>query len=346
MSVEPLLATTAQRAFIATITLQAIVVLAMIITTFSFVNDYVDLRDSRYKTLPCYLALFGLAEVFELFIAFDALRLRNIVQLIGLLIFHAALIIGAALQVYETKIALMTLDDCDGTFDFVNCGGPGTLWQKVKPFLIVAPCVISISWVLMLFFIRKLYDEFGWAIFNVVGANPKMKTMYRYYQIMLCFLKFDFFFVTGVTMQLLIIVIQTNSAEFGITIAAIPIVLGLLILCGLAVQREIKSVMTVSLILMLSALSYFIYKLVRFYSPDSRDQYITTRATLTAFTSIALILLLASFAVGIRCFADFDRGLLYSKTKDVAVRHGRNVTPNTSEKQDSGMPLGRRVSIE
>jgi hypothetical protein len=93
-------------------------------------------------------------------------------------VFHAALIIGAALQVYETKIALMTLDDCDGTFDFVvclkqllricsdvvpnqNCGGPGTLWQKVKPFLIVAPCVISISWVLMLFFIRKLYDEFG-----------------------------------------------------------------------------------------------------------------------------------------------------------------------------------------
>jgi len=350
MSVEPLLATTAQRAFIATITIQAVVVLAMIVTTFKLVDEYVNLRDTRYKTLPCYLALFGLAEVFELFVAFDALRLRNTIQLIGLLIFHAALVICAALQVYETKTALVTNNDCDGTFNYVICGGAGTLWAKVKPLLIVAPCVLAVSWFFMLFFIKKLFEEFGWAIFHVVGANPKMKTMYRYYQIMLCFLKFDFFFVTGVTMQLLIVVIQKNSAEFGITVAAIPIVLALLVLCGLAVQREIKSVMTISLVLMLSALTYFIYKLVRFYAPSSRDQYLSTRATLTAFTTITLALLLASFAVGLRCFADFDRGLQHSKTKDVAVKHGTNIygsSPTTSQKQDSsGVPLSRRISIE
>ena len=84
--------------------------------------------------------------------------------------------------------------------------------------------------------------------------------MYQWYQIMICLLKFDFFFFTGVTMQvwlinsiqpginahihisqqLLIIVLSTNSAEFGITIAAIPVVLTLLALCGVAVKREIK----------------------------------------------------------------------------------------------------------
>lgn len=31
-----------------------------------------------------------------------------------------------------------------------------------------------------------------------------------------------------------------DSAEFGVTIAAIPVVLVLLVLCGIAVQREIK----------------------------------------------------------------------------------------------------------
>lgn len=41
--------------------------------------------------------------------------------------------------------------------------------------------------------------------------------------------------------QLLIVVLQRNSAEFGVTVAAIPIVLILLILCGLAVQREVKT---------------------------------------------------------------------------------------------------------
>lgn len=40
--------------------------------------------------------------------------------------------------------------------------------------------------------------------------------------------------------QLLIIVLQSNSAEFALTIAAIPIVLVLLIFCGIAVKREIK----------------------------------------------------------------------------------------------------------
>ena len=40
--------------------------------------------------------------------------------------------------------------------------------------------------------------------------------------------------------QLLIIVIQRNTAEFGLTIAAIPVALLLLIVCALAVRREIK----------------------------------------------------------------------------------------------------------
>lgn len=67
-----------------------------------------------------------------------------------------------------------------------------------------------------------LLSERSWAIFHVVGANPKMKSaysligihgagpliialphtaMYQWYQIMICLLKFDFFFFTGVTIQ-------------------------------------------------------------------------------------------------------------------------------------------------
>ncbi|KAF8902103.1 hypothetical protein CPB84DRAFT_1679260 [Gymnopilus junonius] len=309
MAVEPLLASRAQRAFIAT---KAIAVLVMVAIEFRDIDEFIDLRDTRYKTVPCYLALFALAEIFELLMAFDALRLRNIIQLLGMLVFHGALIVFAGIQIHETRTALVTDTQCDDD----NCGLP--LWNRIKPFLITTPCIIGASWFFLLFWIRQLYGEFGWAIFHVVGANPKMKTMYQFYQIMICLLKFDFFFFTGVTMQastfhLLIIVLQRSSAEFGITVAAIPIVLVLLILCGLAVQREIKFVMGISLVLMLAALGYFLYKLVRFYEPSSRNQYLTTRATLTTFTVVAFILLLATFTVGIRCLADFDRGLLSSK---------------------------------
>ncbi|KAF4615227.1 hypothetical protein D9613_003035 [Agrocybe pediades] len=350
MAVEPLLATRAQRAFIGTITIQAIAVLVMVGITFRKVDEHVQLRLGRYTTLPCYLALFALAELFELFMAFDALRLRNIIQLLGIWLFQGALIVFAALQVHQTRTALVITPDCDSQTSYVNCGGSGTLWSQIQPFLIVAPVIIGTSWFVMLFTIRKLYGEFGWAIFHVVGANPKMKTMYQWYQIMICLLKFDFFFFTGVTMQLLIVVLQKNSAEFGVTIAAIPVVLLLLILCGIAVQREIKSVMTISLVMMLAALSY-LYKLVRFYEPSSRDQYLSTRATLTTFTVVAFLLLLGTFGVGLRCYSDFDRGLISSKVHSIPIRpsaSNQNSSANMSQKQNgtSGAPLGPRISIE
>lgn len=353
MAVEPLLATRAQRAFMFTISLQAIVVLVVVAVTFRMVEVHVDFQQSRYKTLPCYLALFALAEIFELLMAFDALCLRSVIQLLGITFFHLALMVAAALQVHQTRSALVMLTGCDGSVDYVKCGGPGTLWRKVEPLLIVAPCVIAASWLAMLFWIKQLYAEFGWAIFHIVGANPKMKTMYQWYQIIICLLKFDFFAFTGVTMQLLIVVLQKNSAEFGVTIAAIPVVLILLILCGFAVQREIKWLMSISLVMMLASLSYFLYKLVRFYQPSSQAQYLTTRATLTVFTIVAFLLLFCTFIVGLRCFSDFDRGLQPSKVKALSTRskYSRNTdsTGNMTQRHSTyagGAPVSQRISIE
>ncbi|KAI8998694.1 hypothetical protein BD414DRAFT_475798 [Trametes punicea] len=314
MALPEALSTRAQRAFmgIGRVFAEAIVVIVMVAIVFGKVADHVDLDLTRYKTIPCYLALFILAELFELFMAYDALRLRNIIQLVGILMFHAALLVMAALQIHETRAALVHDPGANRTTDYINGGGPGTLWHSVFPFLVVPPVMIGVSWAVMIFFVQQLYYEFGWAIFHIVGANRATKTMYQFYQVMICLLKFDFFAFIGVTVQLLIVVLQKNTAEFGLTVAAIPIVLVLLIGAGLAVQREIKWMMSVSLILMLAAESYF-YKLERFYDPDSREQYQTVRATLTTFTLIAFLLLFATFAIGLRCFADFDKGLLKSK---------------------------------
>ncbi|KIM87058.1 hypothetical protein PILCRDRAFT_815514 [Piloderma croceum F 1598] len=358
MAVEPFLKTRAQRLFIVSMVTQAIVVLIMVAITFRMVEEHVPFTTARYKTIPCYLALFALAEIFELIMAFDALRLRNIIQLIGILIFHAALIVMAALQVHQTRTAMVQQNDCDASVSFVKCDGPGTLFRKIEPFLIVTPCILGGSWLILLFWIKELYAEFGWAIFHVVGANPKMKTMYQFYQVMICLLKFDFFAFTGVTMQLLIVVLSRNSAEFGVTITAIPVVLVLLAACGVALQREIKWLMTLSLVLMLASMSYFLYKLVRFYDPFPMDEnpYISTRATLTVFTLSAFLLLFATFAVGLRCFADFDRGLRASKTDDISSNakyssglHSAGGKGDMSERQSSyvgGTQLAPRISIE
>ncbi|KDQ60834.1 hypothetical protein JAAARDRAFT_31823 [Jaapia argillacea MUCL 33604] len=326
----------------------------MVAISYRFVQENVNVSIPRYKTIPCYLALFALAEVFEILMAFDALRLRNVIQLFGILGFHSALIIFAALQIHETRSALLQPDLCgQNNNTYVTCDGSGTLLAKVQPFLIIAPCVIAFAWICLFFVIKKLYEEFGWDIFHVVGADTKTKAMYQYYQVIVCLLKFDFFVFAGVTMQMIILVLQKDTVEFGLTIAAVPIVLFLLIAAIIAVQREIKWLMGVSLVLMLAAQAYCIYKLVRFYEPDSSYLYLSTRATLTFFTVMTFLLLFATFAIGLRCLADFDKGLLESKLH----RHGQSLYApvNTTLKMDkigdmnerqSSYLAGPRMSIE
>ncbi|KAI9509366.1 hypothetical protein F5148DRAFT_765969 [Russula earlei] len=348
MAVEPFLGTRAQRSFIGIICLQAVAVLAIISVVFGMIANHVDLSLANYKTVPCYLALFVLAELFELLMAFDALRLRNVIQLAGILLFHVALVVFSTIQIHETKVALVRTANCDYTVDYVTCGGSGTLYRQVVHLLIAVPAIIAAAWVVMIFFVRALYFEFGWAVFRIVGANPAMKTMYQFYEVLICLLKFDFFAFTGVTIQLLIVVLSKNSTEFGLTIAAIPVVLVLLVGCGLSAQREIKPLMAFSLFLMLASETYFIYKLVRFYEPASEAQYETTRATLTVFTIVSILLLLTTFGVGLRCFLDFGKGLYESKTSDNLLQaKRRSKYKGTEEKPDSpGYPLQPRLSIE
>lgn len=89
-------------------------------------------------------------------------------------VFHIALGLFALLQIHQMRTALVIRDNCTDyvvrpllyrTCNFLtlfkDCGGPGTLWQTVKPLLIVAPSVIAGSWLLMIFFVKKLYEEFG-----------------------------------------------------------------------------------------------------------------------------------------------------------------------------------------
>ena len=182
---------------------------------------------------------------------------------------------------------------------------------------------------------------------------------------MICLLKFDFFCFTGVTMQvclvqlhrslrgslissqLLILVLQHKTAEFYITILAIPVVMVLLIMCGLAVQREIKPC-----VLPLSVSCIF----TRFQAHDcitrphgccrdilclqvcptlgsehpgriQLDTYcagVLPSVLLSWFSFstpdfstviVAFLLLLFTFFTGIVCFRDFDRGLRAPKVQ-------------------------------
>jgi len=136
------MSTNAQRTFLLTILVQAVIVLSMVAVAFGLVESAVDTSDPRYKTLPCYLALFGLAELFELVISVDALRLRNVMQLVAILIFHVALIIFSVVQIHETQNSLVVNP---GEICYATCDGPGSLWFSGKTTDRRAMCTWSFS---------------------------------------------------------------------------------------------------------------------------------------------------------------------------------------------------------
>jgi len=305
MAIEPFLGTRAQKLFLITVLIESTIVILMTALSFGFVQaDVSDNTLSAYKTLPCYFALFVLAGLFTLYITLDALWNRNVIQLVGLLGFSCGLCVFSGIQIREVRIAL-SISGCDPR----NISSCSALFNIVERFLIVVPIIIGLSICLYAWCTMKLFGEFGWAVFHVIGADPRMKHMYRFYEIFVCLLKFDYFAVVALTMQLTILVLNADTAEYALTIAAIPITLVLLIGCGWAVKREIRSVMLFSLALMLAAMAYILYKMTRFWVGPHASNYLTTRGTLTFFSIVSFIMLGLTFCVGIRSLLFFGRGL-------------------------------------
>ncbi|KZP12001.1 hypothetical protein FIBSPDRAFT_172554 [Athelia psychrophila] len=355
---EPLLGTRTQRIFIGTVLAQGIIVLVMVALISRYVHEHVTFDTPRYKTVPMYLSSFALAVVFELSMAFDALKRRNIIQLIAILVFHVLLILLAGLEYYQTQNALLDPTTCAAfPASYVQCSGPGTLMAKLNPFLITVPCVLGASWIAMLFCIRGLYFEFGWDIFHIVGADIKAKTMYQYYQVMVCLLKFDLFLYLAVEIQLLIVVLQRGTADFGITIATIPLAVVAFALSAYALRREFKWMMAACLLMLAGVVGLLVYKLVKYFKPyhNAVNPYLTGRDVLTVFTVFALATFVATIGIGMRCYADFHKGLFDAKNHVVTENtiFGLPLTSSGKEKiadrQSSytgGAPVAAQMSIE
>lgn len=127
------------------------------------------------QTIPTFLTLYIFAFLFQLLLVFDALRAKNTIQVIGLCMFNAALLLYAAIQLTQIQDAVNTLR--------LHGAIQGGLWSSVKPYLIAVPCIIALGFVLMSMAAWKLYDEFAWTIYKEISADLRMKRRYLAYQV-------------------------------------------------------------------------------------------------------------------------------------------------------------------
>ncbi|WWD19623.1 hypothetical protein CI109_104085 [Kwoniella shandongensis] len=305
------LPTKLEKIYMAVAALEAFIIFVIAFSVFGLVEANVQSHGAKVRTVPVYLAIFILAQIFNVIYVFDGLRSRNIVQLALHLFLNFGLTLYGILQIPQTKNALEEDNEPGACGKYPRCTGPDSFYNQLEKFMIVAPIVFGVASIAFAVMIRKMYVQFGWAEFHLVGASPEMKKMHREYQTLVSLLKMLIFFAMAFCIAYIILITawKPKKAEFIITIIALPLLIFSIFLCGWALKAENKPTMGFCLFLMVAGIAYFIYKLASLWLPKTSTLYINTKITMAIFSIFAVIILIVTFFVGCICMSNFGKGL-------------------------------------
>lgn len=157
---------------------QAIISLAM--EAYVFAMFQTSLRGdakatTESRTIPTYLAIFIFGFLYQLVLVYDALRLKNTIQVIGLCLYNLGMLIYSAVEYNQIEDAV--------NFLIGNGEINPDIWARLKPYLLAAPCIIALGTVLLSLVAWKLYDEFAWTIYKHISADLRLKRRYLMYQV-------------------------------------------------------------------------------------------------------------------------------------------------------------------
>ncbi|TNY24261.1 hypothetical protein DMC30DRAFT_413491 [Rhodotorula diobovata] len=243
------------------------------------------LERDESSVLPVYLGLFVLAHVTQLVLAVDALVAKNTIQVVALAILNGLLAVYAGVQIAEIR-------------SLVSGYLAVLIW--------VIPAMISLTELVYLACLWPIWREFGWQIFKTLGADRRVKKSYAWFQVLICVLKFDLFFFIAFSLQLVFLVPTQTSAERWITVAALPVTSGMLLLGFLAVKHENRTGFWCFLL-------FIIYR-------DRETDYRLVFKSLTIFAALCLAALLLTTATVTVCYRHFGRGLKYHMSRGDLLR--------------------------
>ncbi|KZW02046.1 hypothetical protein EXIGLDRAFT_637823 [Exidia glandulosa HHB12029] len=292
------------RLYLLTVLIETIVDIAIEVDLLVLLNQQSHTSADRatqleFERLPVYLVVFGLAHLFQLVLALDAVHAQNTLQFLFLAGFNALLLAYAIVQASEIR-------------EFVNPNTPGLSHIPVNVMTTIIAVVIGLCEIGYIVLGWKIYTEFGWKVYKLLGADRSVKRMFVHLQVFLCLIKFDQFFFVGFTVQWIFLVLggqEQQGSEYYMTIIALPFSVVVLIAGHVAAHRERKWLMGVFICGLTAASVYFIYKFYRILKSRDDPDFAPVFKSLTIFSVLATFLLFVTFTWACIVMHNFGRGL-------------------------------------
>ncbi|KAJ5654590.1 hypothetical protein N7490_001593 [Penicillium lividum] len=251
--------------------------------------------------LRSFLGLYIFALFYELTLSYDALRRKNTFQLIGLCVCNLGLLVYGIIQTKEVKDTLSNLGGST-----VNAA---QLWTHYRIALILVPVVLGVGTVCMSVVTWKLRAEFSWTIYKSISADLQMSWRYTTYQVYIALLKFDFFFIFGTQLQVLLALKDVTDPEFLTQAIMIPVAIISLMLAARFCRLEKTKSLVFIMLLFVALIASFVYTVLQVFTGKDSTQLTSYRVSLTLFATLAILLLAGTLVNSVMCIGNFRKGL-------------------------------------
>ncbi|RIB01980.1 hypothetical protein C2G38_1992071 [Gigaspora rosea] len=311
------------------ITLISIILQAIVITILEAFVIYFHVNFvSQYKLNPIgegiseadliYHAIFGISLFFQVLLVIDALRHRNSVQIVALVIFNLLSLAYAGIQLFQHQIleVLVTLNatysPTNPIFSQDDMDAPKYYYElmmiPLEHTIFGLICVFSVYLAFMSYMLTK---EFGWKNYKIYTANPQVRNALLILTILQTLIKMDVFFIGSYALQLI------PSQKIGYYSSVIEIALVfffgtfMLLMAWFSVSMEMKYLLLSVINLYSVSLIYWAFRFITINLPTQSgfDPYEFTRRFLTFFLVVTFVLVLITVHYSIICFRNMMRGI-------------------------------------